>query len=174
MPPRHVVMFFIFAVLLGTSASHACDNGSPEQVLTGQQAYGDWHNDAPGRQRRFGPQDMPRPFANPSASNTPSVVEPSRNLIPKVPASYSVERFATLEYPRLVRVAPNGDIFVAETAVGKVRVLRAADGAPHPDQDELFATGLQGPFGIAFYPSGPDPHWIYVATLNSVIRFPYR
>ncbi len=168
------VLAAVVATLLGTSASAAGDTPQPGQVLTGQHAYGDWHDDAPGRRRLLTPQDMPQPFASPSASNTPSVVEPSRNLVPQVPAGYSVVRFATLDYPRLLRVAPNGDIFVAETAVGKIRVLRAADGATRPEHDELFTSGLDGPFGIAFYPPGPDPHWLYVATVNSVIRFPYR
>ncbi len=174
MPPRHVLAVSIVAALLGPSASRAHDDSGPDQVLTGQHAYGDWHDDAPSRRRWLTPQDLPRPFANASASNTPSVVEPSRNLVPKVPAGYSVDRFATLDSPRLVRVAPNGDIFVAETSPGKIRVLRAIDGATRPDRDEVFASGLDGPFGIAFYPPGADPQWVYVATVNSVIRFPYR
>ena len=38
----------------------------------------------------------------------------------------------------------------------------------------MFATGLNGPFGIAFYPSGDNPQWVYVANVDSVVRFPYR
>ncbi len=174
MQPHSALALFCIATLLGTSGLQARDTNAAEPVLTGQRAYGDWHDDAPGRIRRLTPADMPRPFASPSSSNTPAVVEPSGSMIPKVPAGYAVERFATLENPRLVRVAPNGDIFVAETASGKIRVLRAADGAAHPDRDELFASDLDGPFGIAFYPPGADPHWVYVATINSIIRFPYR
>ncbi len=171
---RHALVASIVATLLSSPAAWASDDGGPEPVLTGQRAYGDWHDDAPGRRRQLGPQDMPRPFASPSASNTPSVVDPPGNLVPKVPAGYSVTRFATLDYPRLVRVAPNGDIFIAETSVGTIRVLRAPDGALHPDHDEVFASGLEGPFGIAFYPLGADPRWVYVATVNTVVRFPYR
>ena len=73
-----------------------------------------------------------------------------------------------------MRVAPNGDIFVAESDAGKIRVLRAADGADKPASDETFAEGLERPFGIAFYPLGPNPQWVYVANTNSVVRFPYR
>ena len=39
---------------------------------------------------------------------------------------------------------------------------------------ETFATGLKRPFGIAFYPSGPDPKYVYVANTDSVVRFPYK
>jgi len=37
-----------------------------------------------------------------------------------------------------------------------------------------YATGLSQPFGIAFYPSGPDPKWIYVGNTDSVVRFAYN
>jgi glucose/arabinose dehydrogenase len=62
-----------------------------------------------------------------------------------------------------VRVAPNGDIFIAESEPGRIRVLRAADGTAKPSSNEVFASGLDHPFGIAFYPPGSDPQWIYVA-----------
>jgi glucose/arabinose dehydrogenase len=118
---------------------------------------------------------MPAPFQTRSASNTPAVVDPPPDAMPRVPPGYVVQRFASaLEGPRLLRVAPNGDILVAETAAGRIRLLRAADGAGHADRNEIFASGLQAPFGMAFYPNGADPRWIYVATVNSVVRFAYR
>ena len=40
--------------------------------------------------------------------------------------------------------------------------------------NQIFAGGLHQPFGIAFYPLGPNPEWIYVANSNSVVRFPYK
>jgi len=92
-----------------------------------------------------------------------------------VPPGFQVELFATnLRDPRVLRVAPNGDIFVAESEPGRIRVLRAADGADKPDSDDVFASGLVDPFGIAFYPPGPDPQWVYVANTGSVVRYPYR
>src|SRR6185437_6526526 len=70
--------------------------------------------------------------------------------------------------------APNGDIFIAETGRNRIHVLRAADGADAPSENQIFAEGLQRPFGIAFYPPGPDPKWIYIANINSVVRIPYH
>jgi glucose/arabinose dehydrogenase len=94
---------------------------------------------------------------------------------PKVPPGFQVELFASdLRDPRTVRVAPNGDIFVAESEPGRIRVLRAADGAARPSRSDVFASGLDQPFGIAFYPSGSDPQWIYIANTGSVVRYPYR
>ena len=72
-----------------------------------------------------------------------------------------------------MRVAPNGDIFIAETRAGRIRVLRAADGEAKPSANKIYASGLGEPFGIAFFPSD-DPKWVYVANTDSVVRFPYR
>jgi len=78
------------------------------------------------------------------------------NAWPKVPPGFKVEEFLTgLDNPRLIRTAPNGDIFVAESRPGRIRVLRAADGAAHPEVNQVFVSGLDRPFGIAFYPPGP-------------------
>jgi glucose/arabinose dehydrogenase len=38
----------------------------------------------------------------------------------------------------------------------------------------VFASGLNYPFGIAFYPPGADPQWIYVADTGAVVRLSYR
>ena len=38
----------------------------------------------------------------------------------------------------------------------------------------MFAKGFKQPFGIAFYPPGGDPRWLYVANTDSVVRLPYR
>ena len=78
-----------------------------------------------------------------------------------------------LDQPRTLRVAPNGDIFVAETASGNVRVLRPSTDGSAVAKITTYARDLSTPFGIAFYPAGPDPKWVYVAEENRVIRFSY-
>jgi glucose/arabinose dehydrogenase len=86
-----------------------------------------------------------------------------------------VTQFATgLQNPRLIRRAPNGDLFVAESEPGRVRVLRGIGADGKAQTVEIFATGLTQPFGIAFYPPGNDPQYVYVANTGSVVRFPYR
>jgi glucose/arabinose dehydrogenase len=108
-------------------------------------------------------------------ANPPRVIARPVSAAPKVPPGFQVELFASdLRDPRTVRVAPNGDIFIAESDPGRIRVLRAADGAAKPSSNDVFASGLDQPFGIAFYPSGSDPQWIYVANTGSVVRYPYR
>ncbi|HEX8352449.1 MAG TPA: sorbosone dehydrogenase family protein [Pyrinomonadaceae bacterium] len=145
------------------------------RVLTGQGAFGDWTTDAPGVRRRITAADLPRPYATRSVDAGSRAVARPEGAWPKAPAGFKVEEFAAgLENPRLIRAAPNGDIFVAESRPGRVRVLRAAAGAGKAETVEVFAEGLRRPFGIAFYPPGPEPRYVYVANTDSVVRFPYR
>ncbi|HEX8720162.1 MAG TPA: sorbosone dehydrogenase family protein [Pyrinomonadaceae bacterium] len=145
------------------------------KVLTGQGAFGDWTTDAPGVRRRITAADLPRPYATRSVDAGSRVVARPEGAWPKVPPGFKVEEFAAgLVNPRLIRTAPNGDLFVAESRPGRVRVLRASSGAGRAEAVEVFAEGLRRPFGIAFYPPGPEPRYVYVANTDSVVRFPYR
>jgi glucose/arabinose dehydrogenase len=144
-------------------------------LLTGAVAYGDWSRAAPGVRHLITPADMPPPYATESVSNAPRRVTRPANAWPQVPPGFTVSAFATdLKQPRQMRRAPNGDIFLAESGAGRIRVLRAADGAERAESAKVFADGLGYPFGIAFYPPGPDPQWVYVGTEDEVLRYPYR
>ncbi len=70
--------------------------------------------------------------------------------------------------------APNGDLFVADAMFGAVRVMRVLPGRVRAVREEVFASGLKQPFGIAFYPLGSNPRWVYIANSDGVIRFRYR
>lgn len=136
---------------------------------------GDWRNAAPGVKHHITLADLPAPYRTASAGNSPQTAKPPVNASLSVPSGFTARLFASgLSNPRILRVAPNGDIFVAETASNRIRVLRAADGADTPTENQVFADGLDRPFGIAFYPAGDDPRWVYVANNNSVVRFAYR
>jgi glucose/arabinose dehydrogenase/cytochrome c2 len=135
----------------------------------------DWQRQMPGMQHHFTEADLPAPFATSSAGNGPQVVPPPANAMLSVPQGFAVRKYADgMNNPRLLRVAPNGDIFIAETGPGRLRVMRAADGAESPAENQIFADGLDRPFGVAFYPVGENPQWLYVANNNSVVRFAYH
>ena len=143
-------------------------------LLTGDAAFGDWRTNKPGVRRLIRPEDLPKPGATASSANVSHVVARPTGAVLQVPDGFKIALFAEgLDEPRQMRVAPNGDIFVAETDAGQIRVLRAADGAAKPSANEVYAGGLDGPFGIAFFPSN-DPKWVYVANTGSVVRFPYK
>ena len=100
----------------------------------GKDAYGSWQADKPGTVRLIRPQDLPAP--GPSSANVSRVVARPAGAMPQVPPGFKIELFAEgLSGPRIIRTAPNGDIFVAETDAGRIRVLRAADGAAKPDDE---------------------------------------
>jgi glucose/arabinose dehydrogenase len=148
---------------------------TPAPVLSRKTDPGDWRNAAPGVKHHITLADLPPPNSTGSAGNGPDVVRQPANAALSVPSGFKVGLFAAgLSNPRLIRVAPNGDIFIAETNRNRIRVLRAADGAWAPSANQIFVEGLDRPFGIAFYPSNSNPEWIYIADNNSIVRFPYQ
>jgi glucose/arabinose dehydrogenase len=163
----------IATVMLGLAPSGAVM--AQQAPLQGQDAFGDWRTNKPGVVREITPKDLPKPGATPSAGNPPRIASRPAGALPQVPDGFAVALFAEgLSGPRTLRVAPNGDIFVAETSAGRIRVLRAADGAAKPSLSEVYASGLNKPFGIAFFPTTGEPKWVYVANTDSVVRFAYR
>ncbi len=163
--------FGLAAGLLGRPAAAA---EAPGAVLTGADAFGDWRTDAPGVRRLIRPNDLPPPYASRSAGNSPDVVRRPEGALPRVPPGFSISLFAQGLRPRLLRTAPNGAVFVAETNAGRIRILRAPAGAPQAASDSVFASRLDGPFGLAFYPPGPNPRYLYVGLGNQVVRFAYQ
>ena len=72
--------------------------------------------------------DLPKPFATKSAENGAEVVPRPENAWPVALPGFKVELFASgLDNPRLMRTAPNGDIFLAEMHAGRIRVFRGDD-----------------------------------------------
>ena len=146
-----------------------------DNVLIGQGKAGDWQSDAPGVEHKITIEDLPPDYATPSVYNGPKVVARPKGAKLNVPNGFKVTLFASgLETPRYLLAAPNGDIFVAESYAGRIRVLRDADGDGRPEVNQTFASGLRQPFGLAFYPPGPSPEYLYVANTNGIVRFPYR
>jgi len=146
-----------------------------DELLTGEAAKGDWTTDTPGVRRKLTTADLAAPYATESVRNQPREVAQPPGASPQVPAGFRVEKFADkLTNPRMIRTAPNGDLFVAESEANRVRVLRDTNNDGRADVSEVFATGLNQPFGIAFHPVGPNPQYVYVANTGSVVRFPYN
>lgn len=132
-----------------------------------------WGENKPGKRHRITAAELVAPFASSSAGNGSKLAPRPEGALPAVPPGFKVGIFATdPEKGRLPVRAPNGDIFLAEPAKGQIKVLRSASGET-ADTASVFATGLTRPYGMAFYPSGAHPKYLYVANVNSVVRFPY-
>ena len=177
---------------LATPAALVAQASTP--VLTGQAAFTDWNQEAPGVRHRITLADLPAPNPEESVSNQPRVIARPANAWPIAPAGFKVTLYAggdttpmqradnvehmtrssgTFTEPRLIRAAPNGDLFLADSGAGEVVVLRGVGADGKAAQIATFASGLDHPFGIAFYPA-TNPKYVYVANTTNVVRFPYH
>ena len=137
--------------------------------------FTDFRFETPGTRRKISVGDLPPPYATASAGNAPSLVQRPPEVWPQAPAGFKVNLYAEgLATPRVIHTAPNGDVFVAETGAGRIRVFRGLTAEGKPQRSEIFAGGLNRPYGMAFYPPGPDPQWLYIGDTDAILRLPYR
>jgi hypothetical protein len=171
---KNIVRIAVVTAIGGAAlAPAAADDTGTAGVLSGRAAFTDWSVDRPGLRRHIAPQDQPAANLGGSYANGVRIAPRAPGQAPSVPPGFAITLFAErLHGPRELRAAPNGDVFVAESGAGRVRVLRPMAG--RPPVNSVFVSGLTLPFGIAFYPPGPDPRWVYVANSDSVVRFAYR
>ena len=172
-------LFTCFAILVAAIASWPASGSaqtninSPGKVLTGAAAFGDWHADAPGVRRLITANDLPE--ISKETQDYAEIVPPPTGAMPRVPEGFSVELVDSgLAQARAMRVAPNGDLFITNSSENEVRVYRIPPGSAKPTVSGTFATGLHQPYGMAFYPPGTEPKWIYIGNSNGVVRFPYK
>jgi glucose/arabinose dehydrogenase len=151
------------------------DRSDVSNVITGTAAFTDYKNERPGVFRKITVADLPQPFATKGVANSPSLIAKPADAWPKTLPGFKVELYADgLNQPREIKTAPNGDFFVAESKLGEVLAFRGTTADGKAQQKEVFATGLRQNFGIAFYPPGKDPQYVYVGNTNSVVRYPYH
>jgi glucose/arabinose dehydrogenase len=132
-----------------------------------------WTMDKPGDLHHIKAADLAAPFASESAGNGPKLAARPDGAMPAVPKGFKVGIYAdNLGKPRLPLRAPNGDIFLSEAAKGQITLLRSS-GGDKADTNTVFATGLSRPYGMALWPAGANPKYLYVANVNSIVRFPY-
>jgi glucose/arabinose dehydrogenase len=166
-----------------------------QPLLTGQAAFTDWNQQAPGTRHKITLADLPEPNPGEAVDNGPTVVPRPEGAWPQAPAGFKVTLYAggdtkpmqrsdytrtteaakqgTFVQPRLIRTAPNGDIFLSDSQAGTIFVLRGLTPDGKAATIEKFATGLDHPFGIAFFPT-QNPQWVYVGNATTIARFPYH
>ncbi len=163
-----VPFIFLFSTFPG------CAPGG-KNAASPQAPFTDYRYEKPGTVHKITARDLPAPYATSSAWNWPRVVDRPKNAWPQAPAGFKVELFASgFDQPRNIITAPNGDIFLAESHKGEIKIFRGITADGKPVQSETFVTGLDRPYGIAFYPPGPNPEYLYVGDTGAVLRFPYH
>jgi len=125
------------AVALAESKPVPTDAPSPPVPFT------DFRFEQPGKVRKITPRDLPAPYVTTSASNGPRLVDRPSDAWPKAPAGFTVQQYATrLDTPRLLRTAPNGDVFLAEGGSDQIKVFRGITSDGKPRQVSVFATTI--------------------------------
>ena len=174
-PAVIVSAFVACSLMIGHSALTLALRSGSEKMLGSQSVFTDYRGQRPGTFHKITPADLPRPYATASVDNGPELVPRPAGAWPQVLPGFKVELYASqLDNPRLIRTAPNGDLFVAESKPGRIKVFRGISKDGKAERVEIFATGLKEPFGIAFYPLGANPKYVFFANTDSVVRFPYQ
>src|SRR2546421_4021519 len=172
----HYCWCAVFIAVSATFAEKIAAAAEKPAFLTGKAAMGDWTSDAPGVRRKITVDDLLPPHSNVLAINPPHVISRPSGAQPQVPPGFKIDLYASgFRDPRFLLTAPNGDIFITESRGNQIKVLRDAKGGGKPDVTEIFAAhDLNKPFGIAFFPPGNEPQFLYVANTDGIVRFPYR
>ena len=158
---------------LATQSGKAAAPAAAASTKTAATDSAAWTADKPGDVHHIKATDLVAPYASDSAGNGPKLAPRPDGAMPAVPKGFKIGIYAdNLGKPRLPLRAPNGDLLLSEAAKGQITILRSKDGA-RADTSSVFATGLSRPYGMALWPAGPNPKYLYVANVNSVVRFPY-
>src|ERR1700731_1257749 len=113
--------------------------------------------------------ELPPPLESQPAPNPAQEGKLPQGFLPPVPEGFKINIFAAdFKGPRWKVIAPNGDIFLADTAAGKVVVLRDPQHIGSAQQNEVFVSGLNGPYGIVFHDD-----YVYVGDTDALLRFKY-
>lgn len=138
--------------------------------------------------------NLPSPYDTKSVQNFSNVIGWEAGQTPTAPDGFTVSKFAdSLDNPRWIYVAPNGDILVAESntttgAIKKVKnalagkaksenesssanritLFRDADGDGKYETRTVFLKGLNQPFGMLVLGDK-----FYAANTDGVMQYPY-
>ncbi|CAG5071366.1 hypothetical protein DYBT9623_03407 [Dyadobacter sp. CECT 9623] len=117
---------------------------------------------------------LPAPFVTESVENRPEEAGWPEGKMPTAPAGFTVTKFADkLDSPRWTYIAPNGDIFVAESATKKsadrITLLRDVNKDGKPEMREIFMEKLNKPLGMLVL-----NNFFYVANTDGLYRYPYK
>jgi glucose/arabinose dehydrogenase len=135
----------------------------------------DYRQEHPGTSRTITPADLPAAAPALTLANADRIVPRPSDGWPQALPGFEVSLYADgLDMPRKMVTAPNGDLLVAESRRGEVKLFRGLGADGKARTVSTFAAGLDRPFGIVFYPVGSTPEYVYVANTGSVVRFPYR
>ena len=144
-------------------------------VLTGQAAFTDAPTSPPASAAISPWPTCPRPRpSNPSTTAPPSFPGPPTPGPSRPRASKSSSTPPVSTIPACCAPRPTATSFWPKARPARSRSSAASAPTASRKQISVFADGLHQPFGIAFYPSGPNPQWVYIGDTDGIVRFPYK
>ncbi len=122
-----------------------------------------------------GEVNLPAPDTTKSNEKHSEVIGWQDEQKPTAPEGFTVVRFAEgLEHPRWIYVAPNQDVFVAESdkeekSANRITLFRDTNKDGKPDLKVTFLEDLNQPLGMLVL-----DNYFYVANSDALMRFPYQ
>lgn len=119
--------------------------------------------------------NLPAPDTTHDAEKNSETVGWKDGRTPKAPAGFTVTKFAEdLKHPRNIYVAPNNDIFIAESddkekSANRISLLRDTNQDGKPETKQVFLEDLKQPYGITII-----GNYFYVGNTDGIMRFPYQ
>ncbi len=135
----------------------------------------DWANSgATTVETAIGPLELVAPFSSKSVTKESKVIGWPDDKTPVAPEGFKVTRFADdLKHPRWTYIAPNKDIFVAESntknSANQITLLRDSDEDGIVDNRYIFREGLNQNFGMLVIGD-----FFYIANTDGLYRYPYK
>lgn len=165
------IKFVFFAALVSSLSSFAVAGQSPSSTPFVAPPLPQVVNFDKPNVLSYDPAKLASPFATESVRRTSRIVAQPANAKLWVPKGFKVNVFAEGDFrvPRWMALAPNGDVFLADSRANSVIVLRDTNKDGTADQRFVFSSKLSQPFGMAFYKD-----WFYVANTDSIVRFKYK
>lgn len=156
-PVPSVALLFIISI--------ACAQSSPKTAALAPPASGAL------RHYDIKVSDLPAPEVLTGPRNQSKVIPRPDGAELTLPPGFQVSVFADtdLQQPRHLALSSNGDVFVSEPQGNRISILRDTNNDGRVDERFVFATGLNRPFGMAFW-----RNYLYVGNTNSLVRFAYK
>jgi len=112
---------------------------------------------------------LPPPYATPTVTNPPKVVNRPDGAQLQVPNGFQIDEYATgFETPRFMLTAPGGEIILSDSSAGAVYVLVDKNKSYKNPERKKILVGLDRPYGLAIWKD-----YLYVGERTSLKRYKY-
>lgn len=165
MAPHYIRSFFtivfgVVAAAIVSAQTPPASSSAPSVIAVDKPAV-----------NRVDAASLPKPFETKSAVRLSKTIPQPSDAKLYLPKGFKINVFAEANFrePRWMALAPNGDVFLADSRANTIYVLRDKNKDGVAEERFVFSDKLTQPFGMAFHKG-----WFYVANTDSIVRFTYN